>query len=223
MYAFSMWRIYRQVPAVRTRLGDEHLDLEPVDGVEGFERLDLEAGSFLVPKGVGRRTVGQDVAHEKERRSHVAFQGKGRGALIQVTVLPRRASSLHLLALPWARTDGYRLLESALTSRFGYFHVFMRSLLVRGHDDISFARVTVGRMRGFVRRGMRRVDKGATTKARVHQFDLFDDAWHYKIDVVSPDDILPDEAVLTAVASFRVPPACCVFGAASTTKTSSMP
>lgn len=203
MYAFSVWRIYRQVPAVRTRLGDEHLDLEPLEGAEGFERLALEIGSLLVPKGVKRRTAAQDAADKNGQRSHVAFQGKGRGSMIQVAVLPRRASSMHLLRLPWARTDGYELLESALTSRFSYFRVFMRSLLVRGQSDVSFARVTVGKMRGFVRRGMRRVDMQADTKARVNQFDLFDDAWHFKIDVVSSDDILSDQAALTVVASFQ--------------------
>jgi len=100
LYAFSVWRIYRQVPAVRTRLRDERLDLQPCEGAEGLERLQLGAGSLLVPRGVKRRTVEQDDTSKEERRSHVSFQGKGRSAMLQVTVLPRRSSSLHLLRLP---------------------------------------------------------------------------------------------------------------------------
>lgn len=204
-YAFAVWRVYRGCPAVRTRLGDARLELAPADAAEGFARRTVKAGSLLVPGGVERWNVPQDDAGEKERRSKIAFRDKGGVALIQVTVMPRRASSLHLLKLPWARTDGCRLLESALVSRFNFFRVVMRSLLVRGLSEVSLARVTIGGLHGFMRRGFLQARDKASPGGCVHQFDLFDATWHYKLDTWSFHGALPDAAVLTVVASYRPP------------------
>ncbi|MBM3463398.1 MAG: hypothetical protein FJX76_14965 [Armatimonadetes bacterium] len=199
-YAFAVWRVYRGFPTVRVRLGDERVEVAPVARADGFVRQDMKRGSLLVPSGVGQKKVA-----EEGERSRVSWKDRAKVASVQVTVLPRRESSLHFFALPWAKPDGFKVLERALRAKFSFMGVVMRSVLVKGQTDVSFARVDLGPLHGFLRRGFQHFQGEPRSGARVHQFDLFDAEHHYKIDFLSFHEALTDEQVLTSLASF-IPP-----------------
>jgi hypothetical protein len=198
-YFLAIWRLYRNFPSVRVRLLDQMLTLDPLDEARGFERRDTQAGSLLLPKAWRRADLQQE-GETSVVRSLLSLREGRKAATVQMSVRPR-----HTQRWLWSRNDAARLLDAALTSRFSYVSLVMRSMLVRGQTGVAFSRIVLGDMQGFMRKGFQHFkgnSHGEGTGARVHQFDLFDESTHYRVDFMSFHNALDDAQVRTSLASF---------------------
>lgn len=205
VYGLALFRLYRSCPSVRARLEAEVRPMPALAAAEGYERIDATAGSVLVPVEMARpKKVTNSKKQEAVLRSEIRLRHERGVATIQLVRHPRRMRVGHGGRF-WGRVvDTMRTLEKALSSRFGYGDVVMRSVLLRGQTDVRLGRIRLGPLQGFVREGRLHDTKGAAG-ARVWQCDLFDEAWHYKVDVMSVHDCLAPEQVAAILGSFRPP------------------
>jgi len=205
LYGFNLWRVYRLTPEVRSRLEDGERFIEPCGSAEGFERVDVRAGSFLVPSSFGSRSVTElkDEEHPGGGRtihSSLVLREGRRRVIVSVHAMPRRSPVVRLPGLAWWKADGSRVLEKALTSRLDLFGVMTRSVILRGKSDVRLERFRLGALRGFSIEGLLR------DRSLLCDFNYFDESRHYRLSVMSTGEGLTAEKARMMGASFRPGP-----------------